>query len=78
MTTACTSPLIPRPLAGDRVRRARECLREGLVHVREIEHLLSAEPGVPPEQRSDYWLGVISGLAAYLLWALDAEEKACA
>ncbi len=76
MTTACTSPPIPRPRAADRVRRAREHLREELVHVREIEHLLSAEPGVPPERRSDYWLGILSGVAAYLLWALDAEEKA--
>jgi len=78
MTTACTCPVIPRPVAADRVRRARESLREGLMHVREIEDLLSAEPGASPECRSDYWLGVISGLAAYLLWALDAEEKACA
>ena len=78
MTTDCTCPPIPRPRAADRVRRARECLREELRHVWEIEHLLSAEPGVPPELRSDYWLGIISGIAAYLLWALDAEEKACA
>lgn len=76
MTTACTCPPIPRPRAADRVRRARELLREELEHVREIEHLLSAEPGVPPERRSDYWLGIISGAATWLLWALDAEDKA--
>lgn len=76
MTTASMPPAIPRPRSADRVRRAREHLREELVHVREIEHLLSAEPGVLPERRSDYWLGIISGVAAYLLWALDAEEKA--
>lgn len=69
-------PAIPRPHAADRVRRTRELLREELVHLAAIEHTLSAEPGVPPERRSDYWLGIISGVAAYLLWALDAEEKA--
>lgn len=76
MMETCTSPPVHRPRAADRVRRAREHLREELVHIREIEHTLSAEPGVPPERRSDYWLGILSGVAAYLLWALDAEEKA--
>ena len=71
-----TLPPVPRPRAADRVRRTRELLREELAHLALIEHTLSCAPGVPPERRSDYWLGIISGVAAYLLWALDEQEKA--
>jgi len=62
-----------RPVAC-RVSRARERLREELARLACAE--LSEKPGVPPECRSDYWLGIIQGTATYLLWALDAEETA--
>lgn len=76
---AMTNALAPYPHsrpAACRVRRVREQLREELAHLARIEHLLSCQAGVPPERRSDYWLGIIAGTAAYLVWALDAEETA--
>lgn len=62
--------------AACRVLRARSRLREELACLAGIEHELSVRPGSPPERRSEYWLGLISGTAAYLLWALDAEDEA--
>lgn len=65
---------VPHRPAACRTVRARERMREDLHHLAEIEPRLSCAPGVPPEFRSDYWLGIIAGTAAWLLWALDSEE----
>lgn len=66
---------VPHPSSAVcRVQRAREQLREQLGRLDETE--LSWQAGVPPERRSDYWLGIIAGSSAWLLWTLDAEEKA--
>lgn len=62
--------------AACRVQRARVQLREELNRLAEVEPELSWRPGVPPERRSDYWLGIIAGSSAWLLWALNAEEAA--
>lgn len=64
----------PQPVTC-RVRRARARMREELAYLAGIEHELSARAGTPPERRSEYWLGIISGTAAYLLWTLDTEEE---
>lgn len=68
---------VPHRPAACRVERARVRMREELTTLAAIEHELSVRPGTPPEHRSEYWLGIISGTAAYLLWALDAEDAAC-
>lgn len=49
-------------------------MRDELARLAGIE--MSARPGVPPERRSEYWLGRITGIASYLLWTLDVEEEA--
>ncbi len=51
-------------------------MRDELAYLAEIWPDLSSRTGVPPERRNEYWLGIISGTAAYLLWALDAEDEA--
>lgn len=80
MTETSAARTIPRPVphpepAACRVRRARARLREELTHLSAIEHELSVHPGTPPEKRSEYWLGLISGTAAWLLWTLDAQDE---
>ena len=67
---------VPHHPAACRVSRARERLREELCRYAVIQQQLSCTPGAPPEFRSDYWLGIISGTASFLLWALDSEEAA--
>jgi len=50
-------------------------MREELTYLAGIEHELSVHPGTPPERRSEYWLGLISGTATYLLWTLDVQDR---
>ena len=61
--------------AGSTVRRARDLLEEDLRHLAEIEHELSSRPGTPPERHPDFWLGLLRGTAAYLLWTLREQDK---
>ena len=78
-TTCVTGRSFPVPHpepAACRVLRARTRMREELDYLAGIQHELSVRPGTPPERRSEYWLGLISGTVAYLLWALDAQDKA--
>lgn len=75
MVTETTGFFMPHPQpASCRVQRARGMMRDELARLAGIE--MSARPGVPPERRSEYWLGRITGIASYLLWTLDVEEEA--
>ena len=58
------------------VRRARERLEDELRYLASIEADLSTAAGTPPERHPDFWLGLLRGTCAYLLWALREQDKA--
>ena len=77
MTTQDFSPPVPHgQLAAATVRRARERLEEELRYIASIEPDLSTAPGTTPERRPEFWLGLLTGTASYLLWALREQDKA--
>jgi hypothetical protein len=61
--------------AGSAVRRARERLEEDLRYLAKIEDELSSKPGTTPERNPEFWLGLLRGTAAYLLWTLREQDK---
>ena len=58
------------------VSRARSRLEEELRYLASIEEELSTRPGTKPERHPDFWLGLLRGTAAYLLWTLREQDKA--
>jgi hypothetical protein len=72
---------IPRPVprshtASGAVSRARDRLEAELRYLASIEHELSTAPGTKPERCPDFWLGLLRGTCAYLLWTLREQDKA--